>query len=224
MRIPYLSGLGISLIDQDRVPSQAAFPRKFNPYASALWSIVISQLKDANPQRAWAAAIQKYLDMCQAKNVYPFREQSGNNQSLLNHLKQCRDLLIKVFETVHPPLMSQYSVLQVQRSAELSAKGFTLSVVSTFTLDDPTFKQHLVNLGFQQQSNKLYKKLDVYTEVKFWFKNGKWYVEYSIQGPHIPEMLDKLPPKQRLEKFIIEDLWFPLTKSERPQHKGPRFI
>ena len=224
-KVPYLQGLGISLIDQDRVPSQAAFPRKFNPYASAIWSLVLTEIRDTKPDKAWAFAIQRYLDLCQTKNVYPFREQGGSNQDLLDHLKKCRDELIRVFENTHPPLLNTYSVLQVKRSAELSPKGFVLRVTSTFVLHDPTFKNHLTLMGFVPDGpNKLRHKIGTYTQVQFWYSASRWYVSYVIEGPHIPQILDRLPPKQRLEKFIVEDLWFPLTRSARPDHQGPRFI
>lgn len=223
----YLDYLGVTPLDQDRGPSTYNFPIKCNPSAVSIWVLALSDLVlSTDPKEAWAAALEKYVNLCNAKGIFPFRESSTGNKELLAHLTQCRNELVKLFTEVQHPFMDEYTILSIDRTASIEAKGFQLKVVALFRFPDPTFDRHLQNLGFIELGTKFIKQLGPHVFVSFWEDDRmyRWYVSYTIQGCQIPEHVNNLPNKQQLEKFLVSDLWFGLTKEARPNHRGPRFI
>jgi hypothetical protein len=228
MDAPFLSALGISLIDQGIRPSLRSYPMKFNPNASACWSVVLQALpEDLSVEDAWSEAVSRFVEVCSDNGVYPFREETSSNQQLQTHLKKCRDELLHVLGDVIHPLLDQHTVLSITRNCDLSADGFLLSVTSTFKNEDPTFEQHLLNLGFGIVNKVYFKRINQQVNLQFRRLEGlpsRWSVKYEITGRMLPELPGMVASKAELEKYLIRGLWFPLTKDSRPEHQGPRFI
>lgn len=224
----FLSGLGVSIPEQGVRPCSASFPRKFNPYASAVWSVVVHEIpEDISIYEAWNLAVSTFIEACDRQGVFPFREQAGNNEKLLEILKQSRNSLLEEFRQIGHPLLDPYSVLSIDREASLFSDGFILTVKSLFKNTDPTFRNSLLELGFAPSDDTLVKRLGQDLSISFYEANHqyiRWYVEYKINGRMLPELPQLLATKEQLEDFLVKGIWIPLIKSEDPNHQGPRFI
>lgn len=225
--LPFLSSLGVNIVHQLRMPELVSFPNAFNPFGSSVWAVAVQKVPDTLPvEAAWKYAIETYVQLCQELDVYPFRRSGSNNEKLLAHLSANRQALIHDLELVQHPFLDQYSVLTIDRICELSEEGFVLTVGSIFIVEDPTFKQHLTNQGFTLIDSQYFKRVNQNSHITFRLTEiaTRWKVTYVITGRMLPELPEKLATKEQLEKFFVKRLWFPLTRSARVDHQGPRFI
>ena len=224
----FLSGLGVSVLEQAIKPCTVSFPSKFNPYGASVWSVIVRYIPDnLSVEAAWEFAITDYVTVCQEKGIHPFKAVATNNEKLIEVLTQNRNELLRELEAVEHPLLDQYSILEIDRKAELTSIGFVLSVTAIFKNTDPTFAQHLANLGFGPVNKAMTKRVSQQATLKFsqvQNLNSRWEVEYTIIGPQLPELPQMLATKEQLERFFVNGIWIPLTKQARPNHQGPRFI
>lgn len=226
---PYLVRLGLSEVDIKTKPTQAAFPRIFNPYGSVLWEAALADPKvqaQRAPALAWVASVRKYLTLCQAQGVFPFREDDTANTKIVEHLESCRSDIESELKGLVPDVLSPFSAVHVDRHAHVHPMGFALSVAFSFRLDDPTFKTRLTNSGFTPYNHKFHKALGLFSQIQFWHSrsSGLWWAKYTISCRRHPLVLTRLPSRRGIELFVLDKLWAPLTKASRPDHRGPRVI
>lgn len=224
----FLSGLGVTMLQQSSRPTTQSFPRRFNPYAATVWMNVCNALDvRLKPAEAWTVAVETFFEHCQKQGTYPMRSTTTLNEDLRRHLIKCREVLLSYLQNVEHPLLDEYTVLEIDRDAAINHEGFSLKIMALFRNTDPTFGQHLLNIGFDNIQGKYVRELSEHLTLSFWAKeNNRWNVQYIIKGPHIPEQLGVAGSitNERLSKILVTDLWHSLTRELRPSHVGPRFI
>lgn len=227
---PFLSNLGISVVDQANGPTADAFPPAFNVNAKRIWDEVLRNFTPStNKINDWGNVIRTFVRLAEDQEVYPFSnvKQSANDQ-IFHHLMNARREVVKFMNKSR--ILTYVSLRVSRRTVRMLPTGFAIQVMATATLKDPTFEAWLLELptpNFNLKHDGVYTKQLTPLIDFIVFNEGKqrWRVGYEIrcnQFPSIPG--NSVPTKQALEKFVADILWAPVLRHHRPDGFHHRLI
>lgn len=225
--IPFLSKLGITPQDQARSPTANAFPVAFNTNNKRIWDAIILELiPGAKAADDWQAVIRKYVNECDRRGSFPFQNvKQSDNDKIFTFLSKKRSEVVKFANSVN--LMDIIALRDSKRKVTMTTAGFTLEVSSRATPRDPTYEQWLIKSPLPRFDNVrkpdgkwtrgLGEGLTLWTYNESASMTGRWHIGYTIDCPFYPDIPAKpLASKTELEKFIIDVMWEPIIKMNRP--------
>lgn len=231
---PFLSNLGISAVDQQQSPTVRSFPRTLNPNCKLMWQQAIERLEPTDdPMHDWGQALRAYIRLCIKASQFPFSNlrQSANDQITMS-LQNARRQVVKFMNL--SKILKQVNIRKTRREVLMTSNGFTVTVFGNAEIKDPTFSKWLLQMpypGFRlKDKEERYTKslgqgitMVVYNEGA----NGsqRWHVGYEIVCNQFPDLPGKqLPSKGELESFILDIIWTPILKANRPYGFHRRLI
>jgi hypothetical protein len=228
MRMPFLSNLGVLAQDQARNPCASSFPHAFNPACQHVWDAVVTGMLQGKDVAAnWGHAITLFIEVCIAKDMYPFSNlKQSANDSILTDLQDARLAVVKFMNL--SKMLSFVNIKATSREVELTNTGFVLRVYGKAILkqpNDPTFEKWLLQMPyprFDLKDHGRYVKHLSHTVAMVVFNEGasmsqRWHVGYEIICNQFPDIPGKhTPTKEQIETFILDILWMPVLKSRRP--------
>lgn len=225
--IPFLSKLGVLPQFQARSPTADSFPPAFNTNNKRIWeAVVLDFVSTADASKDWAKVISLYVDACQERGTYPFSnvKQSTNDQ-IFTFLSQKRAEVVKFINQIK--LMDVVALRDSKRKVTMTTAGFTLEVWSQATPRDPTYSKWIFNSPLPRFD--AVRKIDgKYTRglgkgLTFWTYNdgaemsGRWHIGYTIDCQFYPDIPARpLASQAELERFILDVIWSPIIKMNRP--------
>lgn len=224
---PFLAALGITPIQQARVPTADGFPPVFNPNHRTIWDRVVQEMPHSgNTMKDWGLAIRDFVDACEAQGSYAFVTFHQNrNDMIVSHLQARRRVFVKFVN--HTDFFKDVYLRTTHRKVAMTDTGFTIIVYAEAIIDDPTFVQWLQQMPYpklQLQTNTgryirtLMDDLEVVVENDYNRNmSQRWRIGYEINCPIFPDVPgNPTPSKGELERFVLDVLWMPLLRGMRP--------
>lgn len=228
MSKPFLTNLGVQPADQARSPTVQTYPPAFNSNAQALWYEVIPRLvMTGRPGEDWGRAVRDFMRLCEDRSIFPFVNASRNDE-LFEFLRAKRKAVVEYIDRVG--LFKEVKVRDVSRTCQLTDRGFQLEIHGICRLLDPSFPQWLGQQGYVRgTTGDLLKEIE--TGLTFFACNtgtndvDRWHIGYRINSEAYPD-IPNYPEASRneLERFVLDVLWEPAFRMQRPQGLLHRLI
>jgi hypothetical protein len=231
---PFLSGLGVTDIEQARNPVSSTFPLSFNTNCQPIWDAVVTHMdmgKDVG--KNWQTAIRLYIEICVTEDQYPFSnlKQSANDQ-ILTLLTNERRSIVKFLNA--SKMLDYVNLRATSRQVTCNNIGFVLTVFGKIALKDPTFEKWLTKIPIPRfnvvkDNGRYIKHLTKHTTMVVYNEgasmSGRWHIGYEIVCHHFPDLPgNQLASKAEMEKFILDILYMPILKQHRPLGYHRRLI
>jgi len=235
MAVPFLSNLGIPAIEQARPPTAKGFPTAFNSNNQSVWEQAVQETEASKSAESdWGRTIRRYVDLCEARGVYPFQNvHESRNDQITDYLRDRRRAFVKFVNNSN--FFENIKLRTTDREVKVTDGGFILTIVGHAYIEDPSFEQWLttrpspsfdlvVHEGRHTKSLMDGLTMFAYTERRA--KSPiRWIIGYEIVCPMFPDLPDKhLPSKAEIENFVLSVLWMPILKGQRPVNLVHRLI
>jgi hypothetical protein len=206
----------------------------FNPNNKSVWQKAVHELVPENPTVDWVRCIQRYVDLCTLRGVYPFQSvQQSRNDQISDYLRERRRAFVKFIDQTD--FFEGVKLRTTDRKVVVTDKGFVLTVTATARIVDPSFEKWLMEMPFPRfdlvkKEGRHWKTLQTGLRMFAYRDLGsnspeRWVVGYEITCPIYPDLPDKhLPSKQQLEKFVLDILYMPHLRAMRPKKALNRLI
>lgn len=238
MANPFLSNLGVPVLDQARPPTVKGFPQGLNSNNVAQWtSAVHALIPSKDPLKDWGTTLRLYVDLCEKQLVFPFSE------VYLSHNDQIEDILVHArrdfVQFVNKnKFFHDIRIRSTHHKVTATDTGFVLNVYAKARIEDPSFLYWVQNLPTRYAEPKVYVQsrahayrkpiaphLAVIVENETVTFPERWLVGYEITVPFFPEIPNnELPSKTEMEEFVLQVMWLPLIRAMRPVGMGHRLI
>jgi len=229
---PFLSALGVSAIQQARTPTADAFPIAFNPNNKAEWATAVHSIEvTGEAQTDWGLAIRQYVQLCQARGVFPFQNvHLARNDQISDFMRERRRSFVNFID--QSQFFENVKIRTTERHVTVTDVGFVLTVTATAYIKDPSFGNWLTQtpipnfsiVGKDQHSRILEQGLRMFANADDIDKQS-WNLGYEIVCPIYPDLPDQhTPSKAEIENFVLKILWMPLLKAVRPRQLTHRLI
>lgn len=237
-----LSLLGVPEASQNRAPSVAVYPPRFNPKLRSVWESIFKdsdsrellKLKPDN-QSKWDWAIREFLSTCRKQGLLPFDDKFSNvdNERISNMLAKQRLRIVNLLDSLS--LLKDVTVKKVRRRVFRTPSNFTIHQeaelrIKPHRLDDFVDTLLSIKNGFIINSEGQYEKhINPHVLISFSKKAGDNYLfcykVTHVEHPFIAPGSARGVSKKRYEDYIIKNIWVPISKKHKFKHyKGNRII
>lgn len=233
---PFLSNLGVPVLDQARPPTVKGFPLGLNVNNVAEWTTAVHALIPSdNAAKDWGTTLRLYVDLCEKVGVFPFSNVSHNDQ-IVDILWQARKDFIRFVNQNN--FFHNVTVRSTFRNVMATDTGFVLNVYAKARIEDPSFIKWLQGLRTRyteprpqiksltlKYTKPIAPNLSVFVHNETVTFPERWLVGYEISVPFFPDIPNnKLPSKAEIEEFVLTILWMPLLRAMRPIGMAHRLI
>lgn len=233
--LPFLSNLGVNPLHQAKAPTADQFPPAFNQNNRNVWTqAVLDLIPSGDGPQDWGTVIRRYVDLCTARGLFPFQNQHvSRNDQIVDYLRDRRRAFVRFVNQTG--FFKDMAIRSTHRHVTVTDAGFVLTVYGKATIMDPSFVQWLVKIPLPafslirsetgRHTKQLVDGINVFVENEGTLMSGRWHVGYDIQCPYYPDLPnDGAPSKAELERFILDVLWMPVLRSQRPLQTMYRLI
>jgi len=232
---PFLSNLGIPVLQQARKPTIEGFPLAFNQNNRLAWAQAVTESEVTNNSILdWSVAIRRYVDLCMVHDLFPFQNVSqSRNDQISTYLTERRRAFVKFVNLTD--LFGNLFIKSTTREVKVTDKGFVLTVNADVNVKDPTFVEWLKRTPypkFQLDTLNGHYRRQLMDGLTLFAYNDysrsmdqRWHLGYEIVCPIFPDLpTNQLPSKAEIEKFVLDILWRPVMMSARPLKTLRRLI
>jgi hypothetical protein len=199
----------------------------FNHQNRDIWDSIVKVFKPTkDAQMDWDKVIESYVNECAQAGRYAFSDfHQTTNDECVERLREARRAVVKFIN--RSKILDLITLRNTHRTAMMTPTGFILCVSGQIRLKDPTFPDWLLRMPFPRfniirsidgrWSKPLGDNATFFAENEGAKSPDRWHIGYEIVVDYFPEIPNKpLPSKQELERFILDILWMPVLKSQRP--------
>lgn len=238
MAYPFLSNLGVPVLDQARPPTVKGFPQGLNVNNVAQWTSAVHALIPCGEAvKDWATTLRLYVRLCEEQGVFPFSDTYlSHNDQIMDILTQARRDFVQFVNK--NKFFHDIRIRSTHRKVVATDTGFVLTVYAKSRIEDPSFLRWVQNLptryaypkqyvsgGQQHYHKQIAPHLSILVENEAVNFPERWVVGYEISVPFFPEIPNnELPSKAEIEEFVLAVMWMPLLRSMRPIGMGHRLI
>jgi hypothetical protein len=225
-----LSALGVPLKDQQSPPTIETMPIRFSQDTLPIWREAISTVSATQADRAWARAVENYVNICSQRSTYPFGSHDSQNDRIYSILIAARRTVVRWMEKNN--LHKQMKTRQTKRLVRMTSTGFILRCEGLCDyINEPL--PILENLGLRRTSVDYAAiwQLDIDNGLTFFVANkganlsGRWSYGYEIAVDVFPSVPGKpLASTKELEEFVLKTLYLPILRAYRPQGMHHRLV
>jgi hypothetical protein len=234
---PFLSQLGIQPTAQARGPRPTEIPSGLNGHNGLEWSEAVNNTvrPKGSTLRWWARVINAYIKLCRERDVFAFaNDGEGRNSYLEDLMIRARQDFVRFCQKVK--FFDGIKIRSTERQATAGPNGVTIKVWANSTVDDPLFVNWLRNLPVPYQWSRQQKRFNYYEHrlspvLTLWveFTNhtaiDTYKIGYDVNLPGFPSIPNNpLPSRKEVEEFVLEVLWLPLLRANRPFSMDHRLI
>ncbi len=225
-----LSALGVPLRDQTSAPTIDTFPIRFNQNTEVQWREAVGSISETQPDRAWARALENYVDLCTKRSVYPFSPHDSQNDRIYGALITARRTVVRWMERYD--LHSVLKARRTHRLVRMIPTGFVLRCEGEcdYVKGDLPITE---KLGLRRTSTDYAAiwQRDIAAGLTFFIANkganlsGRWSYGYEIAVNIFPSIPGRpLASSKELEEFILRVLYLPILRAYRPQGMHHRLV
>lgn len=235
MEQPFLSNLGVTVLEQARPPTSNTFPPAFEQQNHHDWDAAVIQLiPSGNALEDWAITIKRYVELCTARNVFPFQTlQQNRNDQITEFFRTRRRAFVKFIDRCN--FFDNVTIRSTHHKVIVTDRGFILTIYAKARISDPSFVKWLTEIPYprfdivkDQQGRhirQIMDGLDMFVINEAGNLPERWDVGYDIMCPFYPDIPnDHTPSKAEMERFILDILWMPILRSARPLHMNYRLL
>lgn len=225
-----LALIGVPISSHDKRPSVSSFPLKFNQLGRPIWIEMLNsdeykaEAKTLTIEQAWHYAIKTFMKLASNQGLNPFDDilDRSDNNMIINFLSNQRRKIRKYMDGVD--FFSIGSLSKPSRSYDSRNTGFILTSrcqlnpkISIFELQTllqknkwqrvlgPNIYQHVID-----STTRIFLRTITSSRCEVWY-------EIKVGGSVYYPNTHKIPTKQQMHKFISDNIWLPVVRSNKFQ-------
>jgi hypothetical protein len=234
MGTPFLTNLGITPIQQARTPTTAVFPSALNANNKFEWEQAVQDLVPSDDTTVdWVKCVRRYVELCELRGVYPFQNvQQSRNDQITDFFKDRRQQLVRFVN--HSKFFESIKIRTTARKVTVTDSGFVLDVRAICYISDPSFEKWLTRTPFPKFhipdrngrfARAIAEGMEMYVEHDRPRQSDRWIIGYTLTSRTYPDLpQEHLPSKKEIEAFILDVLFMPLLRGNRPSELDHRLF
>lgn len=215
-----LYSLGLTESQIKSGPKDAVFPPRLNKAASKHWPAAVGTVSTNNPKKGWTQAITRFIKLAAEAGDYAFTNETSVNDRILTRLIYNRRQVVKFIDRNN--VLDYLRTRNSKREVIVDRNGFSITVEAKCNqlTEDPTFID-VLGLGIRRPNGRWQQRLgpdvDIYLYNEGARMSQRWVLGYTIRVREYP-VVPNMPAATtlELERFILENMYLPILKSNRP--------